>query len=34
MDALVLEDALLLKAEQGDTAPVDLNRYLREFSLD
>jgi carbamoyltransferase len=34
MDALVLEDAVLLKAEQGGTAPVGLQRYLREFSLD
>ena len=32
--ALVLEDAVLLKAEQGGAAPVDLKRYLREFSLD
>lgn len=34
MDALVLENAVLLKAEQGGTAPVDLKSYLREFSLD
>jgi carbamoyltransferase len=34
MDALVLEDAVLLKAEQERTAPVALERYLREFSLD
>jgi carbamoyltransferase len=34
MDALVLEDAVLLKAEQDGTAPADLKRYLREFSLD
>jgi carbamoyltransferase len=34
MDALVLEDAVLLKVEQGGTAPVELERYLSEFSLD
>ena len=34
MDALVLEDAVLLKTEQGGAAPVDLQRYLGEFSLD
>ncbi|MDI3315331.1 MAG: carbamoyltransferase [Mycobacterium sp.] len=34
MDALVLEDAVLLKSEQRGTAPVQLQRYLREFSLD
>jgi carbamoyltransferase len=34
MDALVLEDAVLLKAEQDGAAPVELKRYLGEFSLD
>jgi len=34
MDTLVLEDAVLLKTEQVGTAPVDVKRYLREFSLD
>jgi carbamoyltransferase len=34
MDVLVLEDAVLLKAEQGGAAPVELKRYLSEFSLD
>jgi carbamoyltransferase len=34
MDALVLEDAVLLKAEQQGAATVELQRYLGEFSLD
>jgi carbamoyltransferase len=34
MDALVLEDAVLLKAEQQDAASVELQHYLGEFSLD
>jgi len=34
MDVLVLEDAVLLKAEQGGASPLELERYLGEFSLD
>ena len=34
MDALVLEDAVLLKAEQQDAATFEVQRYLAEFSLD
>jgi carbamoyltransferase len=34
MDVLVIEDAVLLKAEQQGTASVSLQRYLGEFSLD
>jgi len=34
MDVLVVEDAVLLKAEQHGTASVELRRYLGEFSLD
>jgi carbamoyltransferase len=34
MDVLVLEDAVLLKAEQGGAAPLELQQYLGEFSLD
>jgi carbamoyltransferase len=34
MDALVLEDAVLLKAEQQNAAPFEVQRYLAEFSLD
>jgi carbamoyltransferase len=34
MDVLVLEDAVLLKAEQAGAAPFELQRYLAEFSLD
>jgi carbamoyltransferase len=34
MDVLVVEDAVLLKAEQQAAASVELQRYLGEFSLD
>jgi carbamoyltransferase len=34
MDVLVLEDAVLFKAEQGGAAPFELQRYLAEFSPD
>jgi carbamoyltransferase len=34
MDALVLENAVLLKAEQQHAAPFAVQRYLAEFSLD
>ena len=34
IDALVLEDAVLLKAEQQDAAGFEVQRYLAEFSLD
>jgi carbamoyltransferase len=34
IDVLVLEDAVLLKAEQQGAAPFELQHYLTEFSLD
>ncbi|MFP6607781.1 MAG: carbamoyltransferase [Myxococcota bacterium] len=34
MDALVLEDCILLKQDQPDAKEIDLEAYLAEFSLD
>ncbi|MEE2674418.1 MAG: carbamoyltransferase [Myxococcota bacterium] len=34
MDALVLEDCILLKKDQPDAKEIDLEAYLAEFSLD
>jgi carbamoyltransferase len=34
MDALVLEDFLLLKDEQPDARQMDVDSYLKQFSLD
>jgi carbamoyltransferase len=34
IDALVLEGFVLLKAEQGNAAPADRDKYLAEFKLD
>ena len=34
MDALVIEDCVLLRHEQPNAAPIDREAYLREFALD
>jgi len=34
MDVLVVEDALLLKADQPDRARVSTSEHLRQFALD
>jgi carbamoyltransferase len=34
LDALVMEDTLLLKAEQAAPAPADAEKYQRSFALD
>ena len=34
MDALVLENFILLKQEQPDAQEIDVEAYLREFALD
>ena len=34
MDALVIEDYLLIKADQPDARPHEIDRYLASFELD
>jgi hypothetical protein len=34
MDALVIENCVLLKTAQPDAQPFDREAYLREFALD